>query len=358
MDIIMLTNNINNIGGVEKINIILANYFSRVLKYKVKILSIYTKENQKTMLEINPEVEVVHLGFEDNSSNRLTNFKNRCNIIYRALSSTNYDFCMAFHSENNICLSLLKHKLKGKIIGGEHGQYYYDSKIRRGVKRLLYNKLDALVMLTERDKNIYEKFLPHVIVIPNPLIITNEEKCECKSEKIISVGRLSKEKSLNYLIEAFAICEKKHPSWRLELVGDGPERENLKTLVKALKLENKVLFTGFTDKVEDKYKEAAFIALTSQSECFPMVLLEAKLYGLPAVSFDTRTGPREIIEENVDGLIAKQNDIEDLAEKLDILIEDYNLREDMSRNAFKNRDKYSIDVILNKWKNLFEEMNR
>lgn len=358
MNIIMLTNNINNIGGVEKINIILANYLSRMLKCNVTILSIYTKENKKTMIELDTEVKVIHMGFMETSSNRVSNFINRCKVIHKTLSRLNYDYCLAFHSENNICLSLLKHKLKGKIIGGEHGQYYYDSRARRGIKRIVYKNLDALVMLTERDKAIYEKYLDNVVVIPNPLVIETNNRCECKGKKIISVGRLSKEKSLNYLVEAFALCLKKHPSWQLEIVGDGPEKENLKALAKVLRIEDNIMFTGFTDKVEEKYGEAAFIVLTSQSECFPMVLLEAKLYGLPAVSFDTRTGPREIIEDGIDGLLVKQNDICDLSEKMSLLIENMDLREKMSINAFNNREKYNIENIVMKWKQLLEAKGR
>ena len=129
------------------------------------------------------------------------------------------------------------------------------------------------------------------------------------------------------------------------------ELESLKSLSKELDIESTVVFTGPLDhdKVIDEMKSASIYAMTSLSEGFPFVLIEALSCGLPVVSYDVRVGPRAIIKDNENGYLVKDGECLDFAKRLCTLIEDKDKLSAFSAKALVRANDFSEETILNKW---------
>jgi GalNAc-alpha-(1->4)-GalNAc-alpha-(1->3)-diNAcBac-PP-undecaprenol alpha-1,4-N-acetyl-D-galactosaminyltransferase len=137
-------------------------------------------------------------------------------------------------------------------------------------------------------------------------------------KNILAVGRLNRLKGFDRLIKAFSHLDQK--DWKLAIIGEGSERNNLENLIYDLNLEAYISMPGRTKAIEKWYKKSAIFVLSSRIEGFPNVLCEAMAYGCACVSFDCIAGPNEIITDKVDGYLVKNGDINALTAKMDFLI--------------------------------------
>jgi glycosyltransferase involved in cell wall biosynthesis len=174
---------------------------------------------------------------------------------------------------------------------------------------------------------------------------------------IIAAGRLKRQKDFFRLVRAFAQVAEKHPDWKLKICGDGPHRERLEELIAELGLEGKVELPGPVKNLGPELAAASMYALSSRREGFPMVLLEAMSKGLPVVSFDCPTGPREIVRSGENGLLVAHQDVDALAAAMIRMIEDEDLRRRCGAGALKTAERYSIDVIGERWEELLAEVS-
>jgi len=172
--------------------------------------------------------------------------------------------------------------------------------------------------------------------------------------KFITVGRLRVEKGHDYLIKAFSIVKKHLPNSRLIIIGDGPLRNELEQLIEKLALKDDVLLMGLRKNPYKYMANSDIFVFSSKYEGFPNVLLEALACGLPIISTDCETGPREILDNGKYGLLVKVMDINDLAEKMINLANNTPLLEDLSKLSIKRADHFNIKKSLKKWINLIE----
>jgi glycosyltransferase involved in cell wall biosynthesis len=172
---------------------------------------------------------------------------------------------------------------------------------------------------------------------------------------ILAVGRLVKQKGFDSLLEAFSSLVRPHPTWDLAILGEGEERIDLERRRHALGLDGRVFLPGKVGNVGDWYERADIFALSSNYEGFPNALAEAMGYGLPAVSYDCLTGPRDIIREGIDGyLVRPVGDAQCFASALRRLIEDDEMRRRMSLKAVEVRTRFSRSKILTQWNRVIE----
>jgi glycosyltransferase involved in cell wall biosynthesis len=172
--------------------------------------------------------------------------------------------------------------------------------------------------------------------------------------KFIIVGRLRVEKGHDYLIKAFSIVKKQLPNSRLIIIGDGPLRNELEQLIEKLALKDDVLLMGLRKNPYKYMANSDIFVFSSKYEGFPNVLLEALACGLPIISTDCETGPREILDNSKYGLLAKVMDINDLAEKMINLANNTPLLEELSKLSIKRAGHFDIKKSLKKWINLIE----
>lgn len=247
---------------------------------------------------------------------------------------------------------------KAKVITWEHANYFnnWGSRVFPAIRRFAARHSDAMVVLTGQDKENYETHIPSkvpVYVISNP-VQPHQVTYDASSRTILSAGALLPIKGYDRAIEVARRILPGRPAWRWVICGEGPERERLECMIQDAGLEGRVVLLGTVRDMESQYRSAAMVVMTSHMEGLPMVLLEAKSYGLPLVSFDIMTGPREIIQDGVNGFLAAPSDVEDLADKLARLMDSDDLRYQMSENTAFDIERFSGTKILEEWEKLLE----
>jgi glycosyltransferase involved in cell wall biosynthesis len=245
-----------------------------------------------------------------------------------------------------------------KWIACEHGMFYCDTSLYiRLSKYLGIKKADKLVVLTKFDKKCFahkwKKQANKVHVIGN-YTETYYKKTESGNKTVIAVGRLVDIKQFDLLIKAWSLLQKDIHDWKLIILGEGPERENLESLIQNKKIKN-VLLPGSKSNVTDYYKEADIFAMTSSAEGFGMVLLEAMAHSLPVVGFFSHGGVEELANTN-NSILVEQGDVQGLADSLRLLIDHPELRDKMGKASYKSSFNYTQDKIINKWVTLFNEL--
>ncbi|MCQ2237848.1 MAG: glycosyltransferase family 4 protein [Bacteroidaceae bacterium] len=211
-------------------------------------------------------------------------------------------------------------------------------------------KLDQFIVLTEEDKKNWSE-IEKVIAIPNPLPFITEKRSKLTRKQVLSVGRYSHEKGYDMLLEAWSIVHKKHPDWVLQTYGSG-NKEPIEELAKHLNLGGSCIINGPTDNIIDKYCESSLYVLSSRFEGFGMVLVEAMSCGLPCVSFACPCGPKEILDNGQTGLLAENGNIQDLADKINQVIENQDLLLNLRQKALMKTNAYKIEIIMKQWLNL------
>lgn len=360
MKIIFLTTDITQVGGVERVLCKLCNFMVKEYNYNIKIVSLYKPKRDKVYFSLDNRISIKYLNVESNTSSmscikRILNQISMIRAVKTGLKNEEFDIVVTTNTMLGVAAALNKKHINGKIIASEHGDYYYFGKVWRYARKKLYNRLDKVIVLTEKDKIMYEDFLNNTEVIPNSLPFETDKKSNLDSKKILSVGRLEEEKGFEYIIESFSKISERYPQWKLEIVGEGSQKEKLLNRVKELKLEERIYLSNFTDNIIEKYLDSSIYTLTSRTEAFPLVILEAMECGVPCISFDL-AGPKEMINNNIDGIIVKQYDIDELANQLENMIIDEEKRKLFGKNAKENIQKYSIANIGVKWKILFEDI--
>ena len=223
---------------------------------------------------------------------------------------------------------------------------------RHKMDRAVHN-LDALVLLTQHDADSWAG-LTKTYVIPNSIPFYPSCSSSCDNKTVIFVGRFNKQKGLEYLIKTWESTFKKHRDWTLPIYGDGDQKEMLYQLISKAGLEKGVKVFQPTKKIMDKYLESSIFLLTSRFEGLPMVIVEAMACGLPVVSFDCPYGPADIIRNGEDGYLVEYLNTDEAALKVCELIENPELRKQMSCNARENIKRFDRNVIMKKWVDLFE----
>ena len=223
---------------------------------------------------------------------------------------------------------------------------------RHKMDRAVHN-LDALVLLTQHDADSWAG-LTKTYVIPNSIPFYPSCSSSCDNKVVIFVGRFNEQKGLEYLIKTWESTFKKHRDWTLHIYGDGDQKEMLYQLISKAGLEKGVKVHQPTKRIMEKYLESSIFLLTSRFEGLPMVIVEAMACGLPVVSFDCPYGPADIIQNGEDGYLVEYLNTDEAALKVCELIENPELRKQMSCNARENIKRFDRNVIMKKWVDLFE----
>ena len=215
-----------------------------------------------------------------------------------------------------------------------------DYNIRRNKLKTIYNCID----LNYINGMMEEEILEFKHIFDDDSII-----------KFINVGRLDFVKGHKYLIEAFSKVKRQIPYSKLIIIGEGPLRDELEQTIRKKKLENEILFLGFKSNPFKYMAKSDIFVLSSIMEGLPMVLLEALACGLPIISTDCETGPREIINNGQYGFLVNVMDAKDLSEKMILLASDTKLKEKYSKLSLNRANYFEIERIIDQWVNLIDK---
>jgi len=211
----------------------------------------------------------------------------------------------------------------------------------------------------------YKDFLPKTFsgkafVIPNPVDqIDSNDAVEHSNGKdrlvVVNIGRLdNNHKQQSKAIEVFSKLANKYPKWDLHFWGIGEDELMLREKIAKLGLSDRIFLKGFTDNLIEKLKESDIFVFPSKYEGFPLALTEAMGVGLPSVGFEYCSGVNELIEHDKNGFLAK--DETEMQEYLERLMCDSNLRNKLGKQANKDMEKYSPDIVAEKWNKLINEI--
>jgi glycosyltransferase involved in cell wall biosynthesis len=229
-------------------------------------------------------------------------------------------------------------------------------RLRKAI-RTYYPRLDGVVTLTERDAKDYRDLLrgaTAVTAIPNGVLVEDMRRSDPESRSIVAVGRLDPQKAYDRLIDAFSEVAGAHPDWSLTIWGRGRLKAELRQQIRGRGLAERVRLAGFSSDVATELAKASVFAMSSRREGLPMSMLEAMASGLAVVSFDCPTGPRELIEDGVDGLLVPDGDIPALSAALARVMDDGQLRHRLGAAAREKAATYSTRQLAVRWSELLQ----
>lgn len=206
---------------------------------------------------------------------------------------------------------------------------------------------NALLRKKDFPANLLITYIIHLLFL-TPFFFNREKK-------IIAAGRLDKIKGFDLLLKIWAKLESNYPEWILEIYGSGEEEKALEKIKSELKLQN-VYLKGRSENICKCMKVSSIYAMTSSQEGFPLVLLEAETMGLPIVSFNCPHGPSEIVSHNKNGFLIEPNNLDDFADKLSLLIEDEQLREQFGKASFELSKRFNKEKIFTQWTELLNSL--
>ena len=364
-------------GGVERVLTLKANYFADHFGYDITI--ILTEGKDKPLFyPLSDKVKVVNLniGFEElwtySFIKKVFVYLKKQHLFKKLLKQE----LIRIHPD--ITVSLLRREINfltsindgSKKIGELHvnkanyrnfeqgeANVFKNLFARYWMRNLVYNlkQLDKFVVLTEEDRNNWVE-LDNIEVIPDPLTFSPSSYSPLTERRVIAVGRYVYQKGFDLLIQSWSIVEKECPDWSLTIIGQG-NRLEYESLMDELHVDrSRCKLMGPTDTIQDEYMKSSLLVMSSRFEGFGMVLVEAMSCGLPVVSFDCPCGPKDIIQDHVDGLLVEKGNVEKLAESIIWMIQHPEQRKAMADKAVENVQRFGIDQIAEKWKSLFETL--
>ena len=211
-----------------------------------------------------------------------------------------------------------------------------------------YADVEWFTLLSEADADVFRaRGMPQAIAMPNPVAFWPDDPASKDARIITFLGRLSVEKAPGILADAWTMLEAAHPDWQVQFVGSGPLADEI--LARGLPRATVLPPTPDPAAV---LLASGVLALPSLVEGFPLALLEAMACGLAVVASDASAGVRELVEDEVSGLLAVRGDAEDLARQLDRVLSDGALRHALGERARVDAERYRLDVILDRWETL------
>ncbi|MCY7877789.1 glycosyltransferase [Bacillus spizizenii] len=258
----------------------------------------------------------------------------------------------------------LAHRIYMVHINHFESPFTYGSKVKPDHIDFLSNidKLDALVVLTnDQKKDIEKQFGEHgnIFIIPNSMPYTDMPDVKKDNKKVSMFVRYNKQKAIDEAIKAFVKVIKKVPDARLEIFGHGAEQSKLEQLINELNLQQNVFIKGYAKNVREEMGSSLTTLLSSDYEAFPLSVMESFMNGTPVISYDCNYGPRDLINDGIDGYIVPHKDQKALANQIIKLLNNPDAAKEM---GLKGREKvlteYTNEAVLNKWLQLFNVLEK
>ncbi|SKB37023.1 glycosyltransferase family 4 protein [Macellibacteroides fermentans] len=374
MKIVYCIHSLFNSGGMERVLTNKANFLVNNIDCEIKIVTT-EQENKLPFYELDPKIEIINLDInysKDNSKNVFSKIINTL-VKFRKHKKLLNNFLLNYQPDTVISLFgneayfLYQLNLKSKIILEIHFSKNFRLQLdRKGIRRIIdvartFNdqriakKYNDFIVLTNEDKKRWK--CDNINVIHNASFFKPERQSSNDNKIVLCVARFTYQKGLDILLNCWSHVVKKHKDWKLCIIGDGEEKQNLITLINTLQINDSVEIKPPTQNIELEYINSSIYIMTSRYEGMPMVLIEAMACGLPVVSFACQSGPSDIISNGIDGYLVENRNEEQLIQKLEELITNNHLRKEMGKNAIKKSMNFDQSYIMEKWIKLINTMD-
>ena len=378
MKLLYCTHSLCNPGGMERVLLNKVAYLKQHTDWEISIVT--TDQKERPVFYPLPEgVRMMDLGINYTDDNNLGVWKKitgylRKKKLHRQklsalLEQEKPDVLVSLYPSESSFYPSLKDGSK-KVLELHYCKFFRLQYGRKGLLGLIdqfrtwqderiVRKFDKFVVLSQEDRGYWGE-LPNIQVIPNAALFVAKKHSDVSRKRIIAVGRLDYQKGFDRLIEAWRIVQQ-HPEfqgWQLDIFGQGEWKEMLQGRVQQYGLQDTLHINEPTKQIGEEYANSSMLVMSSNYEGFPMVMIEAMACGLPVVSYDFQCGPKDIIQQGVNGLLVKNGDIQGLAEAMMKVMGDEAMRKRMSEEAKKVTETYSEEKVMKQWMDLFEGLTK
>ncbi|ROI09222.1 glycosyltransferase family 4 protein [Chryseobacterium sp. H3056] len=368
MKIVINTDQIYLHGGIEKVMATKVNWWAAQPGTEVFIVTT-EQQHRPPCYQLDPMIQLIDLGVNYDRSKSyfslrnirkaFTHFRSQKKILNKLepdiIISPNMNF-------DHYWLPLIKGQ--AKVLKERHGSRYFESQgnkssllnsLKLTFNKYIDSKYDRIVVLNPDEKKYVSA--QNAAVIPNPVEPTSLS-ADVSQKVVMAAGRISPVKGFDHLISIWSMVAENFPDWQLHLYGQDylGTQNKLEAQLKSLGLDMSVFFKGSVPDIHIPMAGAGIYAMTSITECFPMVLLEALAVGLPVISWDAPTGPRHILAHGSDSCLVPYRNYAIFADRLKQLMNDQGLRMKMSTEAKRNVERFEILKVMTQWKALFDEL--
>ncbi|RCJ24477.1 group 1 glycosyl transferase [Nostoc sp. ATCC 43529] len=350
-------------GGAERIMSIMANYWS-AKGWKITLLTF--DDNEIPDFPLDSDINYIPLGIAEKSRNAIIGIWNnskRIRILRYAIINSNPDVVISFMSKVNITTLLATRWLNIPVIVSERSnpEKSYLGWNWQQLRKFTYLFADKIVFQTQRARdyfpvNLQNKscIIPNMVVLP-PIKKQSSDKFSTK-RSLIAMGRFVPEKGFDLLLQAFAKLKDNYPEWTLTILGDGKLRPELESLRNELGLSDRVYFPGMVNDTYTFLQQADIFIMSSRFEGFPNAICEAMACGLPVISTDCPSGPREIIRDGIDGILVPNEDVSALAAAIERLISNEQERNSLAAHAPEITERFSVKKIMEMWEDVLVQV--
>jgi len=356
-------------GGAERVAVMLSNFWVNC-GWKVSVLTV--EDTTADFYVLDPRVERISLNLSEPSASRfaaLGQNVRRLRRLRQVLRRVQPDAAIALMTGPSCQLALAGQRTGALLLGSErvHPPTHQLDPFWRIARRYAYGLLDVVVAQTAQSRAwlLDHTRAGHCVVIANPVQVPLPDNTPRLApgdyirggeHLLLAAGRLTPQKGFDLLLEAFADLVQDFPTWRLVILGEGPERGNLRARISELSLEERVSLPGLAGNMAEWHDAADLFVLSSRFEGFPNALLEALAAGVPAVATDCETGPREMLRDDVDGVIVPPNDVGALKAGLHRLMASSVMRERAGRRATEGTARFALADVARQWEALIEQL--
>lgn len=336
-------------GGIERTIMLLSAYLAN----NNHNVSIITLDNEDSFYPLHKNVNHIKLNVSDNSTsfiNAIFNNIKRVKAFRKEIKKEHFDAVVCFGTSTELIAILARGFKKYKVIGAERSNPFNASvSVWSKNKNRLAKKCDGFIFQTAGSSKYYDESVRKKgTVIQNGIDVEKFKQAEIPFEEkkgFCAVGRINKSKCFDELIEIFSNILEEYPNETLDIFGDGPEREKLENRVKENGLQNNILFRGKSKEIINEYAKHKFFIMTSKTEGFPNVLMEALASGCVCVSSNCDFGPSEMVIDGENGFLVKTHDKERFIEVICNIYNDYDVCKNVSSNAKKIRKTNDFNII-------------
>lgn len=366
-------------GGAANATAYILREFSKIPNLEVDLVTSSIDENYH-LEKIGENISIHRLPIGKNKNN--LHFQSQKDVVIyswkafwfgrKLIKQGNYNLTHSFFTVPCGFLSMAYHRLykipyivslRGADVPGYSERFLFIYFILKPLIKLIWKKSSAVVSNSQGLKDLALQTRPEqeISIVYNGIDIEAFKPAELEhqmSKFIITTGasRVTHRKGLNYLIAAVAKLAPKYPNISVKIMGDGNAKKELETLAEKLDTQERVEFLGRIAREETApfYQEAGVFVLPSLNEGMSNAMLEALASGLPIVATDTG-GSKELIKEGENGFIIKFKDSDDIAEKLEILINNSELVRSMGQASRRRAEKMSWQKVAEEYYKLYEQ---
>ena len=368
-------------GGTIRAAHNLAGYLAATGR-EVEMLSAYRRRDTPFMGEFEPGVEVVALddqreGVRPRWREALVRLLRRPSVLMEPSDIRFGDYSLLTDvqlvrrlrrgagvivgTRPSLNILIARLAMPGWITVGEEQMnlHVHSAPLRKEMRRR-YGQLDALAVLTERDREDYRSWLdgraPRLERIPNTVRALDDRRADLDAKVVLAAGRLTPQKGYDMLVPAWETVAAARPDWHLRICGRGQHREKLEAMIRERGLEKHVTLAPAAEDLGAEMERASIYALSSRFEGFPLVLLEAMGKGMAPVAFDCPTGPADIIDDHRNGLLVPFKDVAALGAALLEMIQDDELRHACGTAAVETARGFTMEAVGPMWDRLLAEL--